>query len=86
MSATIPPSRQADASRPSVGDALGLLDRRAVSVQRFIAEARERGDLVEVAEWEGVAGEIRFLRLELTDPTPRADDTWNVVCTSEPTA
>lgn len=73
---------------PSTSDALRLIDERAVNVKTFIVKAREAGDRVELAQWEGVASELRFLRLELTDPTPRtdADDDWNVVCAAEPTA
>lgn len=67
-------------------DVMRLLEKRAANVEKFIAQARESGDCIEAAQWEGAALELRFLRLELTHPTRRADDAWNVVCTAEPTA
>lgn len=45
---------------------LTLLRERARTIQGFI----EKADTVaELGEWEAAAAEIRFLRLQLTDPT-----------------
>jgi hypothetical protein len=72
----------------TVDKVLRLLEERAATLQRLTEQADTLGEL---ADLDAAAAEIRFLRLELTDPTrqqpiapPAADDVD--IHTMEPTA